>query len=510
MLQKTQAEHLPDLTGTFVDDGRLELTKLLGAGAYGRIYHARETTTPSNPTIYAVKCIKRPARRSQSQAKFQSRERHLQARVSRHPNVLTLHHCFTSPDHVFMLFDLCTGGDLFAALLDGVFTGQPKLVKRIFSSLVDGVLFCHRKGVYHRDIKPENVLFNLAQGEVLLADFGLSTAEAVSTEMDCGSPAYMPPESFSGNNRTSYAPADSDKWALCMLLLNLVCGMNPWSTSKDDYDHRWTTFLQTSFAVHPRSLLHPTHREYIYTQPKLGIRSLEQNFLRCILAISIPLTRILVKALTPDPTLRPSLETIRTEVLAMELSMGADDLLAAGAISNCVPAEDPEDDGDDSDASSDGEFLGQSAESEVIEVVEIEVPALIPTPLLAVGASPNPQEPVPAVPLIRDRFINAVRRVSISSSIRKARRASDASSFANNPMGGGALALPVPVVLPAPTSDDSSSVDEEGRLRIAEKVVGRKASVRGGDSLNRLMGKLQLTWPRAASASAKRVRVPPV
>ena len=81
--------------------------------------------------------------------------------------------------------------------------------------MCEAVAVCHDEGVYHRDIKPENFIVtdgweqpstsmeNVLEDDegfvpparrcvvVKLTDFGLSTREAASSDMDCGSAPYM-------------------------------------------------------------------------------------------------------------------------------------------------------------------------------------------------------------------------------------------------------------------------------------------------------------------------------
>ena len=72
--------------------------------------------------------------------------------------------------------------------------------------MCEAVAVCHDEGVYHRDIKPENFIVTDGwqevrdgQGEVRrerrvvvkLTDFGLSTTDVHSADMDCGSAPYM-------------------------------------------------------------------------------------------------------------------------------------------------------------------------------------------------------------------------------------------------------------------------------------------------------------------------------
>ena len=92
-----------------------------------------------------------------------------------------------------------------------------KLIASMFSQMCDAVATCHERGVFHRDIKPENFIVTdgmmevreprvFGEGDdmteeivlrrerkvvVKLTDFGLSTTEMHSGDMDCGSAPYM-------------------------------------------------------------------------------------------------------------------------------------------------------------------------------------------------------------------------------------------------------------------------------------------------------------------------------
>lgn len=73
--------------------------------------------------------------------------------------------------------------------------------------MCDAVAACHAQQVFHRDIKPENFIvtdgtFTTPDGRlerkviVKLTDFGLSTTDLESADMDCGSAPYMSYGSF--------------------------------------------------------------------------------------------------------------------------------------------------------------------------------------------------------------------------------------------------------------------------------------------------------------------------
>ena len=107
--------------------------------------------------------------------------------------------------------------------------------------MCEAVAVCHEEGVYHRDIKPENFIVtdgweddleshsHLPSDElkparrcvvVKLTDFGLSTRDSASSDMDCGSAPYM---SFECRNNCAptYAPRAADVWSLGIVLINM-------------------------------------------------------------------------------------------------------------------------------------------------------------------------------------------------------------------------------------------------------------------------------------------------
>ena len=107
--------------------------------------------------------------------------------------------------------------------------------------MCEAVAVCHDEGVYHRDIKPENFIVtdgweddldfhsHFSSDEpkparrcvvVKLTDFGLSTRDSASSDMDCGSAPYM---SFECRNNCAptYAPRAADVWSLGIVLINM-------------------------------------------------------------------------------------------------------------------------------------------------------------------------------------------------------------------------------------------------------------------------------------------------
>jgi serine/threonine protein kinase len=183
--------------GARIDGGRLEFVNVLGLGAYGVVYlardrrHASSRLSPDDPyaghgPLFAVKCLN-TAGLDARQRLFQHREINLHARTSVHPNVVSLVHVVAEPDCLYVILDFCPDGDLFGMITERHrYLADDALVSHVFLQLLDAVKFCHDAGVYHRDLKPENILCCKDGTEVLLADFGLATEEQVSSDFGCG------------------------------------------------------------------------------------------------------------------------------------------------------------------------------------------------------------------------------------------------------------------------------------------------------------------------------------
>jgi serine/threonine protein kinase len=170
--------------------GCLQLTGILGVGAYGVVYTALDIQTR---TQYAVKALNKVGLDAR-QRKFQQREIQLHHQASHHPNVVSLHKIMDTPDCTYVVLEYCLEGDLFASITEaGFYVGNDHLVRQAFLQILDAVDFCHSLGIYHRDLKPENILVTDNGQTVKLADFGLATRDLYTADFGCGSTFYMSP-----------------------------------------------------------------------------------------------------------------------------------------------------------------------------------------------------------------------------------------------------------------------------------------------------------------------------
>lgn len=291
--------------------GHLELTGILGIGAYGVVYTAIDIYTYMP---YAVKALSKEGMDAR-QRRFQQREIALHHRVSVHENIVSLIKILEAPDCTYVVIEYCPEGDLFTNITErGHFVGNDPLAKQVFLQLLDAVEHCHNTGIYHRDLKPENVLVCDGGYQVKLADFGLATTDAVTSDFGCGSTFYMSPGQYfcpvlkfgrnllthmiiecqqqSGSKSyhqagyrglNCYASAPNDVWSLGVILVNLTCGRNPWKRAAPS-DSTFRAYLKN-----PR-------------------------FLRTILPLSAELDDILRSIFELDPLKRITIRDLRTRI----------------------------------------------------------------------------------------------------------------------------------------------------------------------------------------------------
>ncbi|PKX92075.1 serine/threonine-protein kinase [Aspergillus novofumigatus IBT 16806] len=262
---------------------RLELTSILGVGAYGVVYTAIDIHTN---VVYAVKALNKVGLDAR-QLKFQQREIKLHHLASQHPNVVSLVRIMDSVDCTYVVIEFCPEGDLFSSITEkGNFVGNDPLVKRVFLQILDAVQYCHSLGIYHRDLKPENILVTDQGLTVKLADFGLATTDYFTSDFGCGSTFYMSPECQQPNPRplSCYASAPNDVWSLGVILVNLTCGRNPWKRA---------------------SIEDSTFRAYLK----------DPYFLKSILPLSDDLVCILSRIFECDPSKRITIPELRQLIL---------------------------------------------------------------------------------------------------------------------------------------------------------------------------------------------------
>lgn len=130
-----------------------------------------------------------------------TREIHHHRRLH-HPHICQLLEVLATESHIWLVTELCAGGELFDYLVE---KGRLTEVegRRIFGELCLAVGYMHEKGVVHRDLKLENVLLD-GECRVKLGDLGFvrEWEQGRLLETFCGTTGYASPEMLQGHKYT--------------------------------------------------------------------------------------------------------------------------------------------------------------------------------------------------------------------------------------------------------------------------------------------------------------------
>lgn len=156
-------------------------------------------------------------------------------RCLKHRHIVRMNEVLTSDTKLYIVMELVTGGELFERIEKGRISED--IARQYFQQLVDGVDFCHKKGVAHRDLKPENLLLD-ENGDIKITDFGFSSMKGmdVSTGLlytQCGTPDYCAPEIIDSRVH-GYTGAKVDAWSCGIILYALLCGRLPFQEPDTD------------------------------------------------------------------------------------------------------------------------------------------------------------------------------------------------------------------------------------------------------------------------------------
>ncbi|KAL8486053.1 hypothetical protein ACS0TY_022967 [Phlomoides rotata] len=148
-------------------------------------------------------------------------------KLLKHPNVVRLHEVLASKAKIYMVLEYVNGGELFERIASRGKISEAH-GRKLFQQLIDGVGYCHDKGVYHRDLKLENVLID-ESGNIKITDFGLSALPQHFRDdgllhTTCGSPNYVALEILSNRG---YDGATSDTWSCGVILYVILTGYLP-------------------------------------------------------------------------------------------------------------------------------------------------------------------------------------------------------------------------------------------------------------------------------------------
>jgi serine/threonine protein kinase len=209
--------------GLSLQVGKYDVQKMLGKGATGTVYLAKDTFSGREVALKTIEpeVFRDPEFGTVYRSQFLN-EASLAGKL-KHPHIVSILDAVVGEDSGYIAMELVTGGDLVPH------TRPDKLlpvadVMQIGFKVCGALDYAFKEGIVHRDIKPANIM--IAKGtDVKIADFGAATlrkSHVVQTAM-MGSPYYMSPEQIAGAQLTHH----SDMYALGVVLYEMLTGQLP-------------------------------------------------------------------------------------------------------------------------------------------------------------------------------------------------------------------------------------------------------------------------------------------
>ncbi|KAG8478313.1 hypothetical protein CXB51_028036 [Gossypium anomalum] len=192
---------------------KYELGEEVGRGHFGYTCAAKFKKGELKGQQVAVKVIPKAKMTTAIAIEDVRREVKILRALSGHNNLVQFYDAYEDHDNVYVVMELCEGGELLDRILSrgGKYTEDD--AKDVMIQILNVVSFCHLQGVVHRDLKPENFLFTSKDenSQLKAIDFGLSDFVKPDERLNdiVGSAYYVAPEVL----HRSYS-TEADVWSI--------------------------------------------------------------------------------------------------------------------------------------------------------------------------------------------------------------------------------------------------------------------------------------------------------
>ena len=153
--------------------GRYQVVEVLANGGFGQTYVAQDMHRPGNP-----RCVVKHLQPASVNSKFLHNARRLfqteaeiLEQLGNHDQIPRLLAYFEEHQEFYLVQEFVQGHTLTKELLPGDRWEESK-VYQLLQEVLEILVFVHAHAAIHRDIKPDNLIRRIADGKLVLVDFG--------------------------------------------------------------------------------------------------------------------------------------------------------------------------------------------------------------------------------------------------------------------------------------------------------------------------------------------------
>ena len=151
-----------------------------------------------------------------------------------HKNLLRIYKIYRTKNSLYMIMELCKGGDLEGKMKNGRKVPEREAIK-LLKATVSALAFMNQHNVFHRDIKPANIIIN--DGIYKICDYGLAKVVGHNNKSFTllGTPLYQAPEIWYQQNQPKYFQKgygpNIDIFSTGVMVFEAMYGKTPWNSN---------------------------------------------------------------------------------------------------------------------------------------------------------------------------------------------------------------------------------------------------------------------------------------
>lgn len=307
---------------------RFEVGKEVGRGHFGHTCWAKGKKGELKGQPVAVKIISKAKMTTAISIEDVRREVKILKALSGHQNLVKFYDAFEDANNVYIVMELCEGGELLDRILSRGGRYREEDAKTIVVQILSVVAFCHLQGVVHRDLKPENFLFTTRDEEapMKVIDFGLSDFIKPDQRLNdiVGSAYYVAPEVL----HRSYS-IEADLWSIGVITYILLCGSRPFWARTESGIFRSVLRADPNFDDSPWPEVSPEAKDFVkrllnkdHRKRMTAVQALTHPWLRDesrAVPLDISMYKLVKSYVRATPLKRAALKALSKAITADEL-----------------------------------------------------------------------------------------------------------------------------------------------------------------------------------------------